>query len=500
MNEMTNSHILVHEFSYLEPRTLEAALALLAQHGGQARPLAGGTDLLVQLKMERLKPKALVNISKVPGLSGIEQRDDVLWVGALTPIRALRTESLIQAWYPALAEASRAFSTTQVQYMGTVGGNLCNGSPASDSAPALIAYGAQLELRALDGLRRLPLEEFFLGPGQTALRPGELLTGLALPRPQPGTGAAFLKISRVAADIAKANAAILVVREGEHIADCRLVYGSVAPTPFRARHAESLLIGRPFSPELAAEVARAAAEEVSPINDVRSTAWYRRHAVQVMTFDGLQKAWQRSAQPAPSVLDEGRLRAGHMVDVPGQTTTSSSGQQEILSLAPGEKRPITLWVNGRKHSVWVGPNDLLLNVLREELALTGTKYGCGIGECGACTVQMDGKPVLACLVLAVAADGHDIVTVEGLQAPDGTLHPLQQAFIDHAAVQCGFCTPGMLMTAHSLLAEVANPTEDDVRDYLKGNLCRCTGYARIIRAVLGAAEHISAVPEVAAQR
>ncbi len=500
MNEMTNSHILVHEFVYLEPRTLEAALALLARYGRRARPLAGGTDLLVQLKMERLHPEAVVNIGKVPGLAGIEPRDNAYRVGALTSIRALRTDPSIQAYYPALAEACRAFSTTQIQYMGTVGGNLCNGSPASDTAPALIAYGAELDLRDVARSRRLAAEAFFLGPGQTALQPGELLTGVILPRPRPGTGAAFLKISRVAADIAKANAAILLVRDGEHVADCRLVYGSVAPTPFRARHAESLLIGRPFSPALATEVAHAAAEEISPIDDVRSTAWYRRQAVRVMTFDGLHMAWQRSMQPIPSPAGDGRLRQSSMLNNLEQAPAASPEQEAALALAPGEKRPITLWVNGCKHSVWVSPTDLLLNVLREELALTGTKYGCGIGECGACTVQMDGRPVLACLVLAVAADGHQIVTVEGLQAPDGTLHPLQQAFIDHAAVQCGYCTPGMLMTAKSLLAEVASPTEDDVRDYLKGNLCRCTGYARIIRAVLGAAEQMSAPPHAAGER
>ena len=127
-------------------------------------------------------------------------------------------------------------------------------------------------------------------------------------------------------------------------------------------------------------------------------------------------------------------------------------------------------------------------MLREDLELTGTKYGCGIGECSACTVLMDGKPVLACLVLAAAADGSHIRTVEGLAAPDGTLDPLQEAFIEHAALQCGFCTPGMLMTAKDLLDENPHPTETDVRDHLRGNMCRCTGYAAIVRAVLAAAD------------
>jgi carbon-monoxide dehydrogenase small subunit len=167
---------------------------------------------------------------------------------------------------------------------------------------------------------------------------------------------------------------------------------------------------------------------------------------------------------------------------------SAEAVQQSLTLAPNDQRAVTLCVNGETHRAWVGPNELLLNVLREKLQLTGSKYGCGIGECSACTVLMDGKPVLACLVLAVTAEGRDIRTVEGLQATDGTLDPLQDAFIDHAAFQCGFCTPGMLMTAKSLLAEIPQPSEDQVRHYLRGNLCRCTGYVSIVRAVLAAAE------------
>ena len=148
---------------------------------------------------------------------------------------------------------------------------------------------------------------------------------------------------------------------------------------------------------------------------------------------------------------------------------------------------IDLTVNGTRHRLRVAPNELLLNVLRERLQLTGSKYGCGIGECGACTVQMNGQPVLSCLVLAISADGSDIVTVEGLQGPSGELDPLQESFIEHAAFQCGYCTPGMLMTAKSLLQENPCPTEEEVRDYLKGNLCRCTGYASIVRAVMSCA-------------
>jgi len=148
---------------------------------------------------------------------------------------------------------------------------------------------------------------------------------------------------------------------------------------------------------------------------------------------------------------------------------------------------IELVVNGKRHRLMVEPEELLVDVLRERLGLTGTKKGCGTGDCGACTVLMNGRAVNSCLVLAVAADGAEITTIEGLAA-DGELHPLQQAFVEHGAVQCGYCTPGMIMAAKALLDENPHPSEEDIRSALAGNICRCTGYARILAAVKAAAE------------
>ena len=150
-------------------------------------------------------------------------------------------------------------------------------------------------------------------------------------------------------------------------------------------------------------------------------------------------------------------------------------------------RTISFTLNGEPREVVVRPNDLLLNVIRDHELLKGTKYGCGIGECGTCTIHVDGKPVLSCLMLAVAADGCQVVTIEGL-ARGGRLDPVQEAFLDHSAVQCGFCTPGMIMTSRSLLDENPRPTEEEVREYMRGCLCRCTGYVSIVRAVLAAAK------------
>lgn len=150
---------------------------------------------------------------------------------------------------------------------------------------------------------------------------------------------------------------------------------------------------------------------------------------------------------------------------------------------------ITLKVNGKEHHLSVNSNELLLNVLRDRLYLTGSKYGCGIAECGACTVMVDGKAMLSCLVPAVSADGWDIVTVEGLADGD-KLNPVQQAFIDNSAIQCGFCVPGMVVTGTALLKDNPHPDEEYVKDYLRGNYCRCTGYVAMIKSILDAAERI----------
>ncbi len=470
----TNTHILFHEFDYLEPASVEEAIGLLTHYGPEARVLAGGTDLIVQMKMERLAPRYLVSIGRVPGMEGIAVQDGNTHIGARTSIRTLRNDPWIRSRYPVLAEACASFSTTQVQVRGTLGGNLGNASPASDTAPALIAYGAEAIIRGPEGTRRVPVEEFFVGPGRSVMEPGELLVAVELPPPRPGTGGAFLKVGRVAADLAKVNAAVVVIREGDRIADARLVFGAVAPTPLRTRKAEAVLVGQQFSEEVVTEAAQVASEEVSPIDDVRSTAWYRRELTRVLAYDGLYRTWERASQPAE------------------QFPTASVASPPAVSLSrplrhirADQEVEVHLTVNGEQRRVWVAPNELLLNVLRERLHLTGTKYGCGIGECSACTVHVDGRLALSCLVLAVAVDGSEIVTVEGLASRDGELHPLQEAFIRYAAFQCGYCTAGMLMTAKSLLEEIPHPTEEDVRDYLKGNLCRCTGYAAIVRAVMG---------------
>lgn len=291
----TNTHIIVQDFEYLEPRTVEDAIALLSEHGEQARIMAGGTDLVVQMKMERRNPAYVISISKIPGLAGIAERNGVD-IGAATTIRKVHKSALVRDRYTALSEASNWFSTIQIMVMGTIGGNLCNASPAADTAPPLLCFDAQLTLASHSGRRTIAIQEFFLGPGKTALRTDELLVNIHLPPVADHTGSAFAKIARVVADISKTCAAVKLERDprGDIVRDCRIALGSVAPTPIRAREAEAALVGQPFSAKLVDRAAEIASNEIRPITDVRSTDEYRKSVSAVIVRDALRTSWARA--------------------------------------------------------------------------------------------------------------------------------------------------------------------------------------------------------------
>ncbi len=479
-NQMTDTHLLVNDFDYVQPVTIEDAMALLNQHGQNARVLAGGTHLLTLLKMEREAPGVIIDISHIAGLSGISQGAQAeVRIGPLVKIRTIFLDPLIKNRYPALAEACGSFGSTQIQAMASIGGNVCNASPASDTVPALMVYGAQVLLQGMTGTRRLSLPDFLLGPGKTALQKDELLVSIILPPPDDTAASAFYKVSRVSADLAKANLAVYLVRKDNTIQECRIAFGSVAPTVMRLTAAEEYLQGKEISEEVLGEAGKLVARAISPIDDFRSSAWYRRQLAGVMIQDALRDLWEKALihSQASATFDH--------YELPAASPDGASPRY----IPKGVRQKIEITVNGVKRQMWVTSKELLLNVLRDRLQLTGTKYGCGLGECSACTVEVDGKPMLSCLLLAASVNGKSITTIEGLQKPTGELDTLQEAFIDQAAFQCGYCTPGLIMTIKGLLNENPTPQEEEIRDYLKGNRCRCTGYMSIVRAVFAAVEN-----------
>jgi carbon-monoxide dehydrogenase medium subunit len=289
----TNTHILAAEFDYVQPATLAEVFSLLSEHGARAQLIAGGTDLLVQMKMEQKSPACLISLSRIQELQGITSRGDFT-AGATASIWSLAKSKEVRLQCTALAEACEAFTSVPIMIMGTLGGNLCNASPAAKTAPPLLAFDATVSLASRGGRRDVPLEDFFLGPGQTVLGENEVLHSVRLAKPAPKTGSAFLKVGRVHADIAQVSAAVRLVLDGDQVIDCRIALGAVGPTPMRARRAEAFLTDRKVDSKGVEEVARIAAEEVKPIVDVRATAEYRRRVSGVIVRDALTAAWQRA--------------------------------------------------------------------------------------------------------------------------------------------------------------------------------------------------------------
>jgi len=289
---MANTHILAREFEYLEPRTVEEALSLLAKYEGKAKVIAGGTDLLVWMKMGRVSPGYLINISRIPALRYLIA-DKGLRIGALTPFREVEKHGLIQKKYTAFYEAAKAVTSVQIKNMGTIGGNLCNASPAADSAPPLIAFGGQVRLAEDQKERVISLEEFFVGNGVTSLSPKELLVEVLLAEPSGPTGSAFIKVARVAADLAKISIGARVLRNGKSCQDCGIAMGGVAKVPMRLKKTEEVLRGRKFDSALVEKAGQVAADEIQP-RSRRSTSFYKKEVTKVLIRDALNLAWERA--------------------------------------------------------------------------------------------------------------------------------------------------------------------------------------------------------------
>ncbi|HEY89969.1 MAG TPA: 2Fe-2S iron-sulfur cluster binding domain-containing protein [Thermoflexia bacterium] len=471
---------------YYTVTSVDEAARLLAEHAGQARIIAGGTDLVVELRKGARQLAAVIDISRVGGWDYIERRmDGLIHVGPAVSHTQAAASPLLQEHALPLAQACWGVGAPALRNRGTIAGNLATASPANDTITALRALEAQVTLRSVRGARTLPLAEFYQGVRRTAMQPDELLVDIAFAPLAEDEVGVYLKLGlRKVLAIAVTNVAVVLRRPQGQIAEARIALGSVAPTIIRAPAAEEALCEQRLTPESIEAAAQLAAEAATPIDDVRGSAWFRNEEVAALVRRGLQ-AVQRGEerlglpQPAEMVKLWGKSELAG-----GQCWPTLSGPT-IVHHAGGDE-PIQCTVNGKNVSVQGANDKTLLHLLREELGLTGTKVGCEEGECGACTVWLDGVAVLACLTPAPRAHGASIVTVEGL-AQGEQLHPVQAAFIAEDAVQCGYCTPGFVMSAANLLAEMPHPTREQISAALSGNLCRCTGYYKIIQAVERAA-------------
>jgi len=457
---------------YYRPSDLAAALGLLAANPG-ARPVAGGTDLVVELSRGLRPTDTLVDLSAVAELRFLRRAGDTIQIGALaTHNDVLASPDCVAAVLP-LAQACLEVGAPAIRTRATVAGNLVTASPANDTITPLVALGAELLLAGAEAERMVPIGDFYLGVRRTALRPGELLREIRIPVLGADSRGVFIKLGlRRAQAISVVNAAVVLRFEGDAVAEARIALGCVAPTVVRAPDAEAALAGQPLSEETIGEAARRAAAAIAPIDDLRGSAAYRREAVAAVVADALRRlaaGREREGWPERPVLLETGGREG-----------GGNGAQK-----GGPLQAVEALVNGVPARL--SPQKTLLDALREDVGLTGTKEGCGEGECGACTVWLDGQAAMACLVPAGQAEGARVTTVEGLAGDGAGLHPIQSAFIANGAVQCGYCIPGMLMAGGKLLAEHPRPDLGQIQAALSGNICRCTGYRKIFAAVLDAA-------------
>jgi carbon-monoxide dehydrogenase medium subunit len=460
---------------YVAPASLDEALQLLAEKKTAARLVAGGTDLMLELERGVRKGiQTVIDLTRLPSLDAItHDEQENIHLGPLVTHNEVAASKLLRERAFPLVSAAWQVGAPQVRNRATVAGNLVTASPANDTITPLMALDASVVLASVRGQRTVLLKDFYTGVRRTVLEPDEMLREIVFPAMKAGQRGTFLKLGlRRAQAISVVNAAVVLDLDGETVTRAVITLGAVAPTILRAPQAEAVLTGKTLSAESIARAGELAAAAARPIDDLRGSAAYRRAMVKVLVERALRQIQTGSEKT-------------HVPEAPVLLSGHSSGKA-FPGAHYSHGSPIHTRINGKEYTFTSGHEKSLLRLIREEAGLTGTKEGCAEGECGACTVFLDGRAVMACLVPAPRADGAEIVTVEGLSRGE-LLHPVQAAFVADGAVQCGYCTPGFLMSAAKLLEERPHPDRDEITQALTGNLCRCTGYYKIIQAVEDAA-------------
>lgn len=464
--------------NYVAPASIGDAVKLLGTYGAAARPIAGGTDLLVEIdRNARAGLQVLVDLSRIAGANAITVDGDEAVLGPMvTHNDVVRSPVLVARALP-LAQACWEVGSPQLRNRATVVGNIVTASPANDTLSALLALGATVTLRSVRGTRSLPLSEFVTGFRTTQRADDELVTELRVRLLGANERGLYVKLgNRTAQAISVVHLAAVVGFDnaGEVVTSARVAIGSVASTVLVVESASSALIGQPLSPATITAAAAAVQAAATPLDDVRATAAYRTDTIETLTRRTLETiAANRQAERWPA--------AAPCLRTPSAVAPAPSGVGVLDATST-----ISTTINGAVVEAPGAVGSTLLDWLRDDVRLTGTKEGCAEGECGACTVMLDGVAVMSCLVPAARVHNCNVTTVEGL-AGNAALHPIQEAFVEKGAVQCGFCIPGFLVAGAALIDETPNPTPEQITQGLAGNLCRCTGYYKIIEAVEAAA-------------
>lgn len=461
---------------FITATSVDQVIELLAKYQREARLINGGTDLMLEIERKVRTPKIVIDVSRLPGLDEIRFEEGVFHLGASVTHNQVVGDERLRAYAYPLVRACWEVGAPQIRNRGTIAGNLITASPANDTLTPLWAMGAWVTLKSVRGEREVALDEFMRGVRHTDLEPDEMLIKISFPALKANEAGTFIKLGlRRAQAISVVNVAVvlgfrnsLATRNSE-IESAWITLGSVAPTIVAAEQAQQFLVGEKLDDHIIDQAALLAMQAARPIDDIRGTADYRREMVRVLVARALRQLRDRTER-------------ADFPDQPVMLWGKTNGKFPSSTLKFETPDVIETTVNGKRYEVCGAHDKSLLRLLREDIGLQGTKEGCAEGECGACTVLLDGIAVMSCLVPAPRAHHAEIVTVEGLKQDD-RLHPLQQAFSETGAVQCGYCTPGFIMSGVALLDENPHPTRDDVRHALTGNLCRCTGYYKIIEAV-----------------
>ena len=470
---------------YITVTSVEETLDILSDRGEKARIVAGATDLMLEIERGiRTGIDTLIDVSRIPGLDEITlDEDGVIHLGPLVTHNHCVASKIIREKALPLAQAAWEVGSPQIRNRGTIAGNLITASPANDTITPLMALGALVTLRSRSQERVVPLERFYQGVRKTVMQPDEMMVEISFPAMEIQSQGVFIKLAlRRAQAISLVNVAV-VLKMKDPVASnngnvlvekASITLGAVAPVIIHAKEAEEYVTGRQLDEESIDKTAKIAESEATPIDDVRSSADYRREMVRVCTLRALREI--AGGEISRNVPDNPVLLWGN------------NGNGKIRTFQQsGPSSTIHTRINGREYIFEDSFHKSLLDLLREDAGLIGTKEGCAEGECGACTIFLDGIAVMSCLVPAGRADGAEIVTIEGV-AVDGKLHPVQQGFIDEGAVQCGYCTPGFIMSGVKLLEERPKPSPEEIRHSITGNLCRCTGYYKIISAIESASQ------------
>lgn len=464
---------------YINAVSIDQVLEILDEKRDNARIVAGATDLILELERGIQTPiDTVIDITRIAGLDQINVGDDgKISIGPLVTHNQASASPVIRERLLPLALATWGVGAPQIRNRGTIAGNLITASPANDTITPLIALNASIRLVSMNNERIIPLNQFYEGVRKTIMKSDEFLTEIIVPSLNSNKRGSFLKLGlRKAQAISVVNACVVLDigtngTSKEIVKGARITLGAVAPTIIRAKDAEAFLAGKPLDDETIKKAASLAMEAAKPIDDIRGSAAYRKEMIRVLVKRNLLAISKNDEDTLPEdpVLLSGAKPAS-------KELTSISGRQ-----------PIVTSINGGEYVFEDGHDKTLLELLRDDGGLIGTKEGCGEGECGACTIILDGDAVMSCLVPAERAHNAEIVTIEGL-ADKEKLHPVQDAFVHEGAVQCGYCIPGFIMSAAKLLEEKPDPTRNQIEQAITGNLCRCTGYYKIVQAIEKAAK------------